>query len=1324
MRARLFAAFLLIAAVPAFAAIRGTVMSIDGQPLSGAKVSAFSIERAEDRRARLVSATPERTAIASTSTDSKGAFVLDSPKDPVIALQIDAKGYVPEGIRVERDEDTIVVALRAAAAKQGSVAANGKPLAGATLAWEGNGVEIVVKTDAGGKYSVPDPSRWGGGVTIIHPDFAISEEVFGMQRKTDVNFSLDAGTALGGVVRKGTAPVAKAAILVDGWALATSSDDGSFAIAHAPKKWELIEARTADAIATHGRAAGAVTLKVAAAASISGVVRDTKTKQPVAGTEVALERPMGRARRTAASANADAIASAITDAKGAFSAMVRPGVYQIASSHPSYSVESMNVSATVGQRVQKALAATAMARITGTVIDEQKRGIAAVNVTSEPTSDGMQGMRRLMMAGRNGVFSGPDGRFSIRTADSGDVQLVASKKGLPGGKSATLRIASGERKSGVTITMPHGVALAGRVVDRDGKPLSGVSITTIEGESAGGRPGGPMIRRMILGMAAPDADAVTTASDGTFSIRLKEGTYDVKFAREGFAAKVLRGQQVSPSSKPVEVTLEPGVEISGRVVRSGVGVEGVNVSTLDMETRSFATTSSDGRFVLTDLTPGTLMVNFGKQDEFIQLTRSMTAPSRDLTIEIPAGGRISGHVVDKASHEPVTAFQAGIDPSRSGGGMVMRFTPALRGFTTDDGNFVLENVPPGPVQVVVSAPGFTTARVPTVTVEEGKTAEVEVALESGVRLAGHVSGPDGTPLSGVSVRPGGDGGFRVPGIAAGAAAVTDANGDYSIDQLEAGDNKSFVFSRSGFLVEQRTVNLSGKETRLDVQLSAGLTISGQVVTEGGVPVPDADVRAMSAAAGSSGKAARTDASGGFVFDAMAPARYTFMASKAGYADGMLRDFDVSAGGSPSIVLKSGGTLTGHISGVSDADLSRVTVTARTSSGSTDAVVDSAGNYRMDGTPTGTLRVTASLMRGFGDVRTTDMKSVDVAPGGAAQLDLVFASDTVIRGHVTRNGAPAANSTIQFGPRTAGVQTRASATTDDGGNYSVTGLAEGDYGVVVIDMQRLNPYSTTYSVHGSASFDIDIKTATLHGHVIDRGDSTPISGARIEIRRSDAQNAFIAQGATSDDSGGFVVDGIAAGTYTISAEKDGYGNVVKDISVSDSAPQDVMLDLVRNDGVTLKVVDGRDGRALNAIITVFDAQNRTVYQSGRFGSSDSQPMPLAAGQYRAVVAANGYAPKTVSFMSPSTQTVALTPGGTLVIRSRSAVVQRAILLDAGGSPYLRPFVTDPSLALVPGETRLQNIAAGSYTLQILGPNGAVAATQTVVVVEGQEVAVDV
>lgn len=1330
MRARLLAVLVFLTAVPMFASIRGTAMSRDGQPLAGAKVSAFALETSDAARTRLLSKTPERTPLASTTTDSKGVFVLDSPKDAVVGLQIEAKGYAPEGMLVERDDDTIVVALIAAPSKQGTITANGKPVAGATVAWEANGVELISTTDAAGHYSVPDPARWASRVVVLHPDFAMLAETVGPTRKAETNLSLDSGVAISGKAVRGTAAIAKAAVLVDSWPLATSGDDGSFSIAHAPRKWETLDARSGDLSASQVRGTAAVTLKLGPATVISGSVRDAKTQQPVAGADVMFVQPMGRGiRMNVASALADAAGSALTDAKGNFTAFVRPGVYQLVGSHPSYAITTMNVSAAAGQHIQKAVSATPRARVTGTVVDEQKRGIAAASVSIEQADSGpMRGMmRRLMPASAAfNAFSGPDGRFTARTANQGEVEVTATKKGMPEGKTTAFRLAAGERKSGIMITIPLGVTLTGRVLDRDRKPLSGVAVTAVEveGGGGGGRPGGAMVRRIVLNFAPAPQDALLTGSDGTFSLRVKEGSYDLKFSREGFAAKTLHGEQVSPSSKPVEVTLEPGVEITGRVVRGGNGIEGVNLAAVDSDSRSMAVTSSDGRFVLSDLTPGSYMVAIGKPDDFIQQMRSMTAPSRDITIEISPGGRISGRVVDKATHQPVTAFQAGINPSR-GGGMVIQMPPVVRNFTSDDGSFVLENVPTGPAQLVVSAPGFTTAHVPSITVEEGKTvADVEVGLETGVRLTGHVSGPDGGPVAGVGVRPD-TGGGRIPGIPGDSAATTDANGDYSIEQLEAGDNKAFQFARNGYLPEHRTVTLSGHETRLDVQLSAGLTISGTVVTEGGVPVPDAEVMAMSAAAGAGGKSTRTDAGGGFTFDAIAPGHYTFNASKNGFADGTLRDFDVTSGGSPRVVLKAGGTLTGHVSGVASVDLSKVTVSARSASGSADATVDAGGNYRIDGAPTGTLRVSASLMRGIGDIRTTDVKSTDLAAGGSAQLDLVFNADTVIRGHITRNGVPAANSAIQFNPRGGSVQTRASGTTDDNGNYSVTGLSDSNYNVTVIDMQRLSPYSTTYSVQGSGNFDIDIRTTTLRGHVIDRGDSSPIGSARVQLRRKDSQSMFANLGAVSDDSGGFVIDGVSAGTYSISADKDGYGNVVKDVSVTDSGAQDVMLDLLRNDGVTLKVVDGRDGRTLSATVTVFDAQNRPVYESPRFGGgSDSQRIPLSAGQYRASVAANGYAPRTVSFVAPSAQTVALTPGGTLILRSKTAGMHRAVLIDASGSPYLRPFAVDPAFVIQVGETRLQNVAPGQYTLRILGANGAVVSTQTVVIVEGQEIGIDV
>src|SRR6185369_8410556 len=128
-------------------------------------------------------------------------------------------------------------------------------------------------------------------------------------------------------------------------------------------------------------------------------------------------------------------------------------------------------------------------------------------------------------------------------------------------------------------------------------------------------------------------------------------------------------------------------------------------------------TGPDGTFRIGDLTPGEMMVAFSKREEFIQMSRAVNAPANDVNIELPAGGRLSGRVIDKNTHEPVKAFEAGISPSRNGGGMVMMMAPTMKSFTSDDGTFVLENVPVGATTLAVNAPGYVQERVPNLTVE-------------------------------------------------------------------------------------------------------------------------------------------------------------------------------------------------------------------------------------------------------------------------------------------------------------------------------------------------------------------------------------------------------------------------------------------------------------------------------------------------------------------------------------------------------------------------------------------------------------------------------
>jgi protocatechuate 3,4-dioxygenase beta subunit len=650
----------------------------------------------------------------------------------------------------------------------------------------------------------------------------------------------------------------------------------------------------------------------------------------------------------------------------------------------------------------------------------------------------------------------------------------------------------------------------------------------------------------------------------------------------------------------------------------------------------------------------------------------------------------------------------------------------LKSFTSDDGSFVLENVPTGNMQVVANASGYTTGRVPSVVIEEGKTtSDIEVALETGAKLTGRVTGPDGAALSGVNVRQGGDQMRMMMGTD--ASAVTDANGDYTIDSLEQGE-KTFVFGRGGYLNETKTVNIASKETRLDVQLSTGLRVTGQVVTEAGVPVGDASVRASSASASGFGKGTRTDSSGNFTLEGVAPGHYTFTASKDGYADAISRDVDVSSGASIRLALKTGGVVFGHITGVPAEDLSRVTVNIRsTSGGGSEATVDPSGNFRLEGAPTGTLRVSAEMMRGFTDRRTTEVRIVELAPGGSVQADLEFNTQTVIRGRVTRNGAAVGSAGVMFMPMPGSTTaTTARTTTDDAGNYTVSGLGDARYNVTVVE-SRLNPYNTSYEVHGSSNFDIDIKAASLRGRVIDSATNDPIADAVVQLRKKADMSdmaMFASRTATTDANGVFVMEAISAGTYVASAEKQGWGSSKNDVVVGDSAPQDVELRLAKNDGVLLKVVDGRDGRTLAAQAVALDASGQIAYDSPMFGGgTEPLRLSLAPGQYRVIVAAQGYAAQSVTVTSPSQPTIALTPGGTVVVHSSATSSLRARLVNSSGIVYARPYNRD-GIFMVAGEnTSVFNVQPGRYKLQIL-EGGAVVKTMDVVVTEGGTVSADI
>jgi len=1325
MRARLFFVVLSLFSLPVFAAITGTVINMDGLPVAGAKVSAFALESLDARRARLGSADTTRKPLATTTTDSKGNFSIDAPKSSVVDLRFDAAGFAQQNERAAADDDAGVIQLQPGQMKQGTITAKGKPLAGAQVLVAGEYGEIIATTDETGHYSLPDPARNNSRIIVKHPDYAIANQTISRFSTSKTDIALDPGTSLSGrvVAEDGTTAVANAAVSVDEVPVTKTAEDGTFTIAHLPKKFEQIEVHADTRIASRAFAKdlkSPIELKLARGAALSGTVRDAKTQLPLGGAEVRLITP--RAITLAGGL------TAISDAKGNYSFTgLRGGDYDATTSRPNYAMTNVTVHVAAGQAAQKVLYGTPLARISGTVVDEDKRGVAAAHIEPRQIGNepGMMMPRMRIMDRNRPTLTAPDGRFLIRI-EEGELQLEATKKGQPSARSNTLKVTAGERRGGVVIALPHGIAVTGRVIDSKGKPIAGVAIAASETRAGGGGRGD--VRRMIINniMRGTDEDVVRTSNDGTFSIKVKEGTYDLGFKATGYAGKSLRAQQVSASSKPLEVTLEQGVEISGRVTRAGQPVENVNVIPIGGADQMMPVqTGPDGTFRVGDLAPGEMMLAFSKREEFIQMNRAVTAPATDINIDLPPGGRISGHVVDKSTHQPVKSFEAGISPSRNGGGFVTMMPPSMQNFTSDDGSFVLENVPVGAVTLAVSAPGYVQERVPNLTVENGKAVEnVEVAMETGVRVTGRVTGPDGAAAGGALVRIDAMAGGRMMrgGGMNDPYTVADPNGEYTLENVEPGE-KTLVFSRSGMISTSKTVTLSGDHMQVDAQLSSGVRATGIVVNEGGTPIADAQVRAQSASDPGFGRSARTDASGSFSFEGLAPGHYEFNAGKDGYADAIARDVDITAAGMVRLTLKSGGTIVGHITGLSEAELQNAMVMVNSANGNASAPVDATGAYRIEGAPTGTVRVNARAGQMMTSSRTAPPKSVQVDPGSTITVDIDFSNDTKITGRVTRAGAPVAGASVNFSGAGRGGRT----STDNNGRYEMTGLDDGRYSVTVMDPNR-GPYSAIYTVSGSGTFDIDMRGTVLRGRVVDAATGEPINEATVTIRKKDPSMAGPPVSVTGSDAGGnFSFDMIPAGTYSASAEKSGYGAATSEVPVSDSGADAIELKMTSSVGITLLVVDARDQRPISAWYHAVSSTGQQYDDFIRIMASSTEPVkiPLPAGSFRITVGAENYAQRTFNMNSPGTQTIGLTPGGTIVVSSTNHSGIRGRLLDSTGAGYGRGRGGNPSnfpVELDPLQSTLENIAPGVYTLQLLDDKNNVLQSSQVTVVEGGTVTV--
>lgn len=497
------------------------------------------------------------------------------------------------------------------------------------------------------------------------------------------------------------------------------------------------------------------------------------------------------------------------------------------------------------------------------------------------------GGAEVTVAGASGtrtVEAGPDGAFGFAALAEGRYALRAALDDEAAYVDGVM-VAAGDGGSGVVaVELQPATTVTGKLRDRAGRPIAGGEVTLAEAESA------PLPR------------TVTSDGDGNFRFAaVLPGSYLATARADGFYPSEPHALRVGRTPTGVELRLDPGATIDGRVVdERAQPVAGAEVQV--------SGEAPDG-------TP-------------IAVTASSSAASGGAHVE-PAGelGILRGPI----PYPPPVPL-----PS---------LAPAPKSFRTDDkGAFHLGGLPAGRLVVVATHPDFARGASEPLAVASGAALRVTVVLSRGVEARGRVTDEHGDPVAGAELSA--DDGATL--------AESDRRGEFAIAHLARAT--TVTVRAPGFLPATRAIAPSERGP-FDVQLRrAEARLGGVVVDDRGTPLSAARVEI--AAPPMAPRWATTDRSGRFDAAGLGPGPYRVTVTHADFAPG--RFDEVAPGDDVRLALSPGGGVDGE---VRDARLGGTPPGARlelTAAGDKPRLVSlAAGRFSVTALPPGRAVLVAS-----------------------------------------------------------------------------------------------------------------------------------------------------------------------------------------------------------------------------------------------------------------------------------------------------------------------------------------------------------------------------
>ncbi len=623
--------------------------------------------------------------------------------------------------------------------------------------------------------------------------------------------------------------------------------------------------------------------------------------------------------------------------------------------------------------------------IAGLVVDEAGRPLPGARLTTlpNPSSRGSE-----IWLGPAVTWSGADGRFALRSLPANRLHSVNAN--LEGFAPAS-QPADASSGPSIRFQLGRGAAAVGLVLDEKGQPVSGaVAILT-----------------PALLPSVPDAglERLQTVSDAEGRFRFPHvtaGTFRLQVKKEGFTSADAGEIDVPERADETDfgtITIKSGAVVEGIVVDSrGKPVAGADVDPESFDGKLFihpVTTGQDGRFRFADLPRGSRFSLWIDHPDFIQqqVYEVEAPPPKPLRIKLVEARSLKGQVVDPQGQPVAGAKVALVERGGStlfGGGFLEGAWGSSLTTTDEDGQFVLNRLPPQTIKIEVRAAGFRHRSLAGIQIpEDGEATPVEIQLEAGPYLEGRVLDGQGRPVPRAMIRA--EGQAQDAGRFSYGGTQADEGGRYQISGLEPGPHTVTADTQAGGPSAQASIEIRDGRNRLDLSLPTGIEVSGRVLDARGLPLAGASVSLLGLPPTSTawGLQATSSADGSFLIRDVPEGSYRLTGIRRGFARGEAPEA-IQIGGDPvpglELRLSPGAVLRGKLLGLSPGDLERIEVhvSGETSIALSPAQLGADGSYRIPDLAPGRWNVLVLLLpRGI-----VAQETVEIADGETeAALDI-------------------------------------------------------------------------------------------------------------------------------------------------------------------------------------------------------------------------------------------------------------------------------------------------------------------------------------------------